>query len=608
MFARGLRLFLYRPVIHRNSSTKTDLKKTQTWTQVKQLLRLAKPERKYIAGAVGLIAVSSAVSMSLPSVIGTLIDHASTPDAPIYGLTRNQFLLALGSVFVVGAIANSGRIIILKITGEKLVARLRTKTMKSMLSQDATFLDKHRVGDLISRLSSDASIVSKSVTSNLSDGCRATLQGVVGIGMMTYISLKLTTVMTMMVPPLGILAMLYGGKIKKISRQLQDKVGQLSKTSEEQLNSLKTVQAYAGERKELQRYSNEVRSVFNIGVKEAVASALFFGSTGLIGNIAMIGLLLVGTADSSITLGELSSFMMYGVYTGSSVFGLTGFYSELMKGCGAAERVLELQNMKTKISPTKGISPPKTLKGLPITFNNVSFAYSNGKSVLSEMNFQIHPGEHVCFVGGSGCGKSTISSLLLRYYRTGSGNISIGNYDISAFNLRKYRRMLGVVQQEPLLFNGTILDNITYGLHDKSLTDLNMALKAANCDQFIKESHMGLDTLVGPRGAQLSGGQRQRIALARVFLQNPDILILDEATSALDTKSEDIINKELQRRQEAGMTTISIAHRLSTIRHSSRVIVIEDGRVVESGSFDQLRSTRDSELNKLLKEGLEHHK
>lgn len=599
-------MMMHGPMMHRFASTSSKSPRLQTWRQVKQLLQLAKPERKYIAGAVGLIAISSAVTMTVPSVIGTLIDHVSHPDTLIYGMTKTQFLVALGGVFIVGAAANSGRIVILKVTGEKLVARLRARTMKVVMSQDATFMDKHRVGDLISRLSADASIVSKSVTSNLSDGCRATLQGLVGLGMMSYISLKLTAVMTMMVPPLGILAMIYGSKIKKISKQLQEKVGELSKTSEEQLNSLRTVQAYAGEKKELARYSSEVRSVFNVGVKEAVVSALFFGSAGLIGNIAMMALLLVGTSDASISIGELSSFMMYSVYTGSSIFGLSGFYSELMKGCGAAERVLELQSTKPKISPTKGITPPASFRGLPVMFDNVSFRYGEGKKVLNGLSFKINPGEHVCFVGASGCGKSTISSLLLRYYKVNSGAIHIGSYDISDFNLRKYRRQLGVVQQEPLLFNGTILENISYGLEGKSTEQLRNALVAANCDKFIDSAKLGLDTMVGPRGAQLSGGQRQRIALARVFLQNPDILLLDEATSALDTKSEDIINHELQRRQSEGLTTISIAHRLSTISKSSRVIVIEDGKVVETGTFKQLRVEPKSELNKLLKEGLEH--
>lgn len=598
---------LHGPVLRRFASTSNQPSRAQTWSQVKQLLQMAKPERKYIAGAVGLIAISSAVSMSVPSVIGTMIDHVSNPDSLIYGFTRNQFLVGLGGVFIVGAVANAGRIVILKVTGEKLVARLRAKTMKVVMSQDATFMDKHRVGDLISRLSSDASIVSKSVTSNLSDGCRASLQGIVGLGMMSYISLKLTAVMALMVPPLGILAMIYGSKIKMISKQLQEKVGELTKTSEEQLNSLKTVQAYAGEKQELTRYSSEVRGVFNVGVKEAVASAIFFGSAGLVGNIAMIVLLLVGTSDASITIGELSSFMMYGVYTGSSVFGLTGFYSELMKGCGAAERVLELQHTKPKISPTQGITPPASFRGLPIIFDDVSFKYGDGKQVLNRLSFKINPGEHVCFVGASGCGKSTISSLLLRYYKVNSGSVRIGDFDIADFNLRKYRRQLGVVQQEPLLFNGTILDNITYGLKDRSTEQLKNALVAANCDKFIDSAKLGLDTLVGPRGAQLSGGQRQRIALARVFLQNPDILLLDEATSALDTKSEDVINRELQRRQREGLTTISIAHRLSTISKSSRIIVIENGKVVETGTFRDLRTNSQSELNKLLKEGLEHH-
>lgn len=213
--------------------------------------------------------------------------------------------------------------------------------MKAALDQDATFLDTNRVGDLISRLSSDASIVAKSVTQNVSDGTRAIIQGFVGFGMMSFLSWKLTCVMMILAPPLGAMALIYGRKIRNLSRQLQTSVGGLTKVAEEQLNATRTIQAYGGEKNEVRRYAKEVRNVFHIGMKEAVTSGLFFGSTGLVGNTAMLSLLLVGTSmiqSGSMTVGELSSFMMYAVYTGSSLFGLSSFYSELMKGAGAAAR------------------------------------------------------------------------------------------------------------------------------------------------------------------------------------------------------------------------------------------------------------------------------
>ncbi|CAD6635657.1 XXYS1_4_G0040530.mRNA.1.CDS.1 [Saccharomyces cerevisiae] len=607
------------------TSTKPTLKlsnansKSSGFKDIKRLFVLSKPESKYIGLALLLILISSSVSMAVPSVIGKLLDLASKSDGEdeegsksnkLYGLTKKQFFTALGAVFIIGAVANASRIIILKVTGERLVARLRTRTMKAALDQDATFLDTNRVGDLISRLSSDASIVAKSVTQNVSDGTRAIIQGFVGFGMMSFLSWKLTCVMMILAPPLGAMALIYGRKIRNLSRQLQTSVGGLTKVAEEQLNATRTIQAYGGEKNEVRRYAKEVRNVFHIGLKEAVTSGLFFGSTGLVGNTAMLSLLLVGTSmiqSGSMTVGELSSFMMYAVYTGSSLFGLSSFYSELMKGAGAAARVFELNDRKPLIRPTIG-KDPVSLAQKPIVFKNVSFTYPTRPKhqIFKDLNITIKPGEHVCAVGPSGSGKSTIASLLLRYYDVNSGSIEFGDEDIRNFNLRKYRRLIGYVQQEPLLFNGTILDNILYCIPPEIAEQddrIRRAIGKANCTKFLANFPDGLQTMVGARGAQLSGGQKQRIALARAFLLDPAVLILDEATSALDSQSEEIVAKNLQRRVERGFTTISIAHRLSTIKHSTRVIVLgKHGSVVETGSFRDLIAIPNSELNALLAE------
>ena len=590
--------------------------KASGWQDIKRLFRLAKPETKSMLVALFLIILSSAVSMVIPSIIGKLLDiakedHESPEEAKetkIFGLNSTQFYTALGAIFVFGAFANLGRIVILKVTGERLVARLRTRTMKAALQQDATFLDNNRVGDLISRLSSDAGIVSKSVTQNLSDGTRAVIQGFVGFGMMSYISWQLTCVMMLLAPPLGVMALVYGKRIRNLSRQLQTSVGELTKVSEEQLSATKTIQAYCGEKKEIRRYADEVRGVFQVGFKEAMTSGVFFGITGFVGNVALLALLLTGTSmirTGLMTVGDLSSFMMYAVYTGSSLFGLSSFYSELMKGAGAAARVFELNDRKPLIHPTIGMDPV-TLENKTIEFSHVKFAYPTRREhqIFQDLNFTVSPGEHVCIVGPSGGGKSTVASLLLRYYDVDSGEIKIGKDNIKDFNLRKYRRLLGVVQQEPMLFNGTILDNITYAVPKELKNDqlrVSRAIGQANCTKFLANFPDGLETTVGPRGTQLSGGQKQRIALARAFLLDPSILILDEATSALDSQSEDIIAQSLLGRSLRGKTTISIAHRVSTIQHSSRVIVLnKTGTVAETGSFDTLIENRDSHLNRLL--------
>ncbi|AGO10831.1 AaceriAFR683Cp [[Ashbya] aceris (nom. inval.)] len=584
---------------------------------VRRLFQLARPELKSLLCALVLIVISGAVSMTIPSVIGKLLDVAredakqesgDEEEAVLYGLPEKQFYLALSGVFAVGALANMGRIVILKTTGERLVARLRTRTMKAALEQEAAFLDSNRVGDLISRLSSDASIVSKSITQNTSDGARAVIQGAVGFGMMSYISWQLTAVMMLLAPPLVLMAAFYGRRVRNLSRELQTKVGGLTKVAEEQLNATRTVQAYCGERREIRRYATEVRNVFGVGLKEALTSGSFFGATGFVGNATLLALLLTGTSmikSGGISVGELSSFMMYAVYTGSSLFNLSSFYSELMKGAGAAVRVFELNDRTPIIHPTIG-KDPVSLAGKTVSFNSVNFAYPTRPhhQVFAGMDLSVSPGEHVCIVGPSGGGKSTVASLLLRFYDPISGSVTVGGQDIRSFNLRKYRRMLGIVQQEPVLFNASILENITYALPPHLANDstrVDRALRLANCSAFIASFPDGLQTPVGPRGTQLSGGQKQRVALARAFLQDPAILILDEATSALDSKSEAIVASTLLQRCQDGKITISIAHRKSTIQHSTRVIVLDKlGHVLETGTYEQLISDPSSSLRRLL--------
>lgn len=621
----------HRDSDHGNTDMRNELspsdKNVSGFRDITRLLRLARPEVRYIMGALCLIVVSSTVSMLVPSVIGKLLDLAKSSNSSdkeksegsdsedkdkeegtIYGFTPKNFCIIMCGVFVAGALANCGRIIILKVTGERLVARLRTRTMKAALDQDSTFLDKNRVGDLISRLSSDASIVAKSVTQNVSDGTRAVIQGFVGFGMMTYISWQLTCVMGLMLPPIGAMAVIYGKKIRNLSKQLQTSVGGLTKVAEEQLGATKTIQSYVGEKKEIRRYAKEVRQVFDIGLKEALVSGMFFGSTGFVGNLSLLALLMSGASmiqSGAMTVGDLSSFMMYAVYTGGSLFGLSNFYSELMKGAGAASRVFELNDRKPSIAPTLG-KGPTSIRNMPISFRDVSFTYPTrlNKKIFDHLNLTIQPGEHVCIAGSSGSGKSTIASLLLRYYDVDQGGIFIGDRDLRSFNLRKYRHLLSVVHQEPVLFNGTILENILYSVPPNIGQDqqrVSAAIGRANCSKFLLNFPDGLETLVGPRGAQLSGGQKQRVALARAFLLDPALLVLDEATSALDSQSEEVVARTLQQRVKQGLTTISIAHRISTIAHSTRVVVLgKHGSVIESGPFQELIAKPNSELNYLL--------
>ncbi len=323
----------------------------------------------------------------------------------------------------------------------------------------------------------------------------------------------------------------------------------------------------------------------------------------MMGNMTILALLYVGggmVTSGTISIGELTSFLMYTAYAGSSLFGLSGFWSELMKGVGAATRLFELQDREPTISPTVG-SAVTSARG-QIRFENLSFAYPTRPAVdiFKNLDFEIPQGSNVAVVGPSGGGKSTIASLILRFYTPTEGSIKIDGVDISTMNVKQLRRKIGIVSQEPVLFSGTIADNISYAKPDASRKEIIEAARKANC-RFIEDFPDGLDTSVGPRGAMLSGGQKQRIAIARALVKNPDILILDEATSALDAESETLVNAALAALLKGNNTTISIAHRLSTIKRSDSVIVLSpDGKVAQQGSYAELSKDNEGAFAKLM--------
>ncbi len=583
--------------------------------EVWRLIKIARPEARILIWAFILLLISSGITMSIPFSIGKILDIATKggaktegPEAEqksemLFGLSLTTFYTALLAILATGAAANYGRIIILRIVGERIVARLRSRLFRQTYVQNAEFFDANRVGDLISRLSSDTIIVGKSITQNLSDGLRAFVSGAAGFGLMAWVSLKLTGILGLLFPPVAIAAFFYGRAIRNLSRKIQKNLGTLTKIAEERLGNVRTSQAFAGEILEVHRYNTQVRKIFDLGKRESLISATFFSTTGFMGNMTILTLLYAGggmVSNGTISIGELTSFLMYTAYAGSSLFGLSSFYSELMKGVGAASRLFELQDRQPTISPTKGIKV-ESARG-PIRFENLTFSYPTRPAVkiFQNLDFEIPQGTNVAIVGPSGGGKSTIASLILRFYTPTEGRILIDGKDISTMNVKSLRRKIGIVSQEPVLFSGTIAENIAYGRPHATRAEILRAARRANC-QFISDFPDGLDTSVGARGTQLSGGQKQRIAIARALVKEPDILILDEATSALDAESETLVNEALASLLKGSNTTISIAHRLSTIKRSDTIICLgNDGRVAEMGSYKDLSSRPDGAFTKLM--------
>ncbi|KAK6888507.1 ATP-dependent permease MDL2, mitochondrial [Candida tropicalis] len=607
---------------------KQENKKTfrENLSTIWRIVKLGKPDWKLFVLAVGFILCAVLYPTTAVKLVGSVLDSFNNNikdengQLMVWGYSVTTLFGFMVPFMALSALCFWARIWVLKLLGERLVARLRAKVMKNLLRHDQEFFDndKHKVGDLISRLSSDAYIVSRSITANLPDGLKNFLFGIISSYMMYSINPILFGMMLLISPPITLGSVWYGEKIRKLSTNLQNATAGLTKASEETLNAIKLVNAFTGEQKELRKYSSRLRRVVEVAKQEAFAQSNYSVSIYSLYHVGYLSCVALGVylmTKGTMSAGDVVAFTMYSEFFNMALYSLTTTYLELMKGAGAGVKLFALMDYKNKVPPVQGekVTPSHPLLGKnDIEFKDVTFSYPTRPNhiVFNHCDFKIQGGTSTCIVAPSGAGKSTVASLLLRAYNIQSGEILIGGKDIKDFQVRELRRyIVGIVQQEPVLLSGTILENIVYGLTPQDVSKLTMqdiidVSKQANCHDFIVGFPDGYDTVIGNRGASLSGGQKQRIAIARALIKKPRVLILDEATSALDSKSEGLINETLKNlTNEGSMTIISIAHRLSTISKSEFVVVLgKHGQVVETGKFVELFSNPDSELSKLLDE------
>ncbi|XP_059213250.1 ATP-binding cassette sub-family B member 10, mitochondrial [Centropristis striata] len=576
---------------------------------VKRILQLAHPERWRMAAALGFLTVSSAVTMSAPFLLGKVIDtiYATGTDTETMTASLTSLCVMLTGVFLCGGAANAARLYIMQTSGQKIVRNLRTSVFSSILGQEVAFFDRNRTGELINRLSADTTVVGRSITDNLSDGLRAVAQAAAGVSMMFYVSPSLASFVLLIVPPMAGIAVFYGRWFRSISKSTQDALAQATQLAEERISNMRTVRAFGKEQSELDTYTQNADRVLSLARKEAVLRAGFFGVTGLSGNLMVLSVLYKGgllMASQHMTVGELSSFLLYTFWVGISISGLSTFYTELMKGFGAGARLWELLDRKPEFPLNEGlVLPPDQLKGR-LEFSDVSFSYPTRSDapVFQNLSLLVPAGTIMAVVGPSGSGKSTLVSLLLRLYDTDAGTITIDGHDIRDLNPSWLRSHIGLVSQEPVLFSCSVRDNIAYGAqepHAVTTEDIYRAARVANAFNFIQDFPQGFDTIVGEKGVLLSGGQKQRIAIARALLKNPKILLLDEATSALDAENEFLVQEALERLME-GRTVVIIAHRLSTIQNASAVAVLDQRRIAECGQHTELLGNRQGVFRKLM--------
>ena len=552
----------------------------------RRLLGFALPYWYLLAGSAVAMLINSLTGLALPAVAGSLIDTVFVKgDAT--GL-NNATLLLVGA-FVVQAIAMFVQNFLLTYTGERVVTNLRIKLYTHLQKLPLGFFNERRTGDLISRLTNDVSQVQSAVTSNLISlaGSLVTLIG--GVIIIVTRDWRLTLLILAVIPVLSFFAIFIGTRLKKLSQAVSTELGEATNTLEETLSNEKTVKAFTREDYEVGRYSGRVENVFRLAIRRARLQSSFMALMTFLSFTAVAVVLWFGGHEvlaGHITPGELVSILIYMGVVAAPIGSLAGLYGEFQKALGSGERIFSLLDEPITVTdiPAARLLPP--LEG-ELRFENVGFAYSENTLVLHNLSFEAKPGQVLALVGPSGAGKTTIANLIPRFFDPTEGRILVDGYDIREVQVKSLREQISTVLQEPVLFGSTIRENIIYGRLEATQAEIIEAARAANALEFIEKLPEKFDSVVGERGVKLSGGQRQRIAIARAILRNPRILILDEATSSLDNESESLVQEALDRLMRT-RTTVVIAHRLSTIENADKIVVIDQGRVVEEGNHGVL--------------------
>jgi ATP-binding cassette subfamily B protein len=556
-------------------------------TSSRKVLGLLREELPALSAGTVLLVAGAGLSLVYPQGIRAIVDGAVSGKDPAQ-VTRIALLLA--ALAIVQGAAIAGRHLLFSLAGERGVRRVRERLYASLLSQEVGFFDASRTGELISRLGTDCATLQNLVSAQVSMTFRHVITALGGVALLFHTSPRLTVVMLLVVPPVAIGAVWYGRRVRALARRYQDALADASHVAEESLSAIRTVRAFVAEEAERGRYKRAVDDAYDSAKRRATAGSLFMGSAAAGGYAAMAAVLGYGgtlVAKGSLTPGALTAFLVYTLLIAMSLGALAEIWAEAMRGLGAADRVFALMDREPQMPLRGGLVPdgaPRVSGGARILFDEVRFSYPTRPDVevLSGLDLEIAGGEVVALVGASGAGKSTIAALVGRLYDPTAGRVLLDGHDLRGLDPAWLRAQIGVVPQDPVLFSATVEENVRYGRPGATRDEVVAACRAAHADAFVRAFPEGYATLVGERGQQLSGGQRQRIAIARAVLKDPRILLLDEATSALDAESEALVQDALEKLM-VGRTAIVIAHRLSTVARADRVLVLEEGRVVESG-------------------------
>jgi ATP-binding cassette subfamily B protein len=558
----------------------------ESFQKTLKIFRFILPYKTTFLVGILFLFLSLSTNIIFPKLIGEIVAVIEGKSS----YTINQVVLVLIGILILQSLFSFGRIFFFSIVSEKSMADIRQTVYSKIISLPVSFFEQRRVGELMSRITADVQSLQDVLAFTLAELFRSLATVVVGIIIICFISWKLTIFMLATFPVAIVVAMFFGRYIRKLSKKAQDELAAANVIVEETLQSINVVKAFTNEALEVNRYGNALANVVVAALKAGrfrggFVSFIIFALFGGIVGVVWYGASLVQSGEMPFS--ELMTFIFYTMFIGGSIGGLGDMYAQIQKTLGASERLLEILDEKSEVE-IKPISALVPVTG-NILFENVRFSYPTrpDMAILKDITLNVAAGRKIALVGYSGAGKSTIVQLLMRYYQPQGGRILVDGQDIQALDITAYRQNIAVVPQEVMLFGGTIKENIAYGKPNATEQEIVEAARKANALEFITSFPEQMETIVGERGVKLSGGQRQRIAIARAILKDPKILILDEATSSLDAESEKLVQEALDGLMQ-NRTTIIIAHRLATVRNVDCIYVIKEGKILESGTHEEL--------------------
>ena len=563
--------------------------------EFRKILKYARPYTKSLVFAFICLTLTSLVNLVLPLIVRNMINAVVIlKDSQILdGLAWDLFfIIILQAVFAVTHNYVFGFV------GHRMTTDFRIEFFSHIQSLSLRFFQERRVGEILSRMNNDISVIQNALVSIPVALLRQSITLIGAMAIILYLNWKLTGLILLILPPLMIFARVFGKRLRLFSEKLQDQVAQAVVVLEEVASSIKIVKSFTRENYERERFKKEIETAFERAVDKLKISS-FFGPF-ILGLTFMVSAVLIWYGGYQVmsgvtTPGELAAFFLYALIVAGPIGTFVRLYTQIQEASGAIRRVYEILDTAPAIDNPENPIFLENITGR-IQFENVSFGYRQEFEILHNISFDVRPGQTVALVGPSGAGKSTVIKLLHRFFDASQGSIRLDEHDIRSLDRKSFLNQIALVPQETLLFGGTVKENILYGKLDATDQELEDAAKKANAHDFIVDLENGYETIVGEKGAKLSGGERQRIAIARAILKNPKILVLDEATSSLDNCSEALIQEAVEKLME-GRTTFIVAHRLSTIHKADQIIVLEKGRVVETGQHEELMNNKNLYYN-----------